>query len=263
MNDVFGFALYQGHYTPTNASQTGTPLQLTPPEAPPLPLLFGCHPQEYAKKIEFAPKSHLATLSDLPPPPWEGGIQAQNLSMQVNATTGRLFTDWQETTDIKEYFNGISTTNTTTTYTGAELSGGCCIGTALNGYWMMAPNSIVLTGFTCSSVSNANNTATESLSELYCNPHPFSVGSYTLVAEDLWNDTVYAYFQVLSTMQTGPSSNTGASWQAIMTMPVRYVLLIAVAVAIVVIAAMKTHPKIRRSSPHQNNDETPNSFIRR
>jgi hypothetical protein len=240
--DVFGFALYQGHYAPTNVSQAGTPLQMTPPSPQLITLcgrpVFG----QYVKTIEFAPKSQLATLSSLPPPPWKGGFQVQKLNMQVNATTGRFFTESQETTDIKEYFNGISTTYTTTTYT-PQFFLGCCLGAALNGYWMTPTNSIM---FTCSSVSNANHTSAESLSELYCNPRSFSVGSYTLVAEDLWNDVVYAYFQVISTSQTSASS------QVMMNMPVRNVLLAALAVTVTVTAAIVALSKIRRSSAQQN-----------
>jgi hypothetical protein len=44
-----------------------------------------------------------------------------------------------------------------------------------------------------------NTTRTTSTGENNCNFHQFSLGSYTLVAEDLWNDTAYAYFQVAST----------------------------------------------------------------
>jgi len=233
--DVFGFALYQGHLTPANLSQAGTPFPLSPqfylPCGPPPREPMPGHPGSFwfggPKKIEFAQESHLATLSTNSPP------NASTLGdMQLDAGT------WM----LHHYI--ITRTATIDSFNLTEA--------ALYGYWSyggMGEGVCPLSAL----MSNANNTTTESLVELYCNPHPFSVGSYTLVAEDLWNDTDYAYFQVVPTIQTNTSS------QVMMTMPVRYVLLIALAVTIAVTAAIVARSEIRRSPPQQNRDGSPDS----
>ena len=68
---------------------------------------------------------------------------------------------------------------------------GCCQGSSLDGYWTAPTNS------SCSVAYNANGSSLSTP----CNFRAFTPGSYTIVAEDLWNQTVYGYFQV-SSLQT-------------------------------------------------------------
>jgi hypothetical protein len=239
--DVFGFGLYQGHYAATNLSQAETSLHLTVlsqlgGDCPVSGLLCigfpSWNPNPLPVKIEFAPKSHLASF----PFAFCGVLYMQNWDMQVNATT-----------------DGWTTRSINPSYPHSEIGMGpfnCCSGASLNGYWMMPPNSTCLQMFRAAlSANNNRNFTTGILSELNCDIHPFSVGSYTLVAEDVWNDTVYAYFQVVPTIQPSASS------QVMMTMPVRYVLLIALAVTIAVTAGIVARAKIKRSSPQQTKTE--------
>jgi len=185
MYHIFGYALFQGHYTAANISQATKPLILAPPAAFPCPnLLIGG--EAYIHKIEFAPKSYLATVS--PNASFNNLFPPRTVKMKVNITTGYCFTEpYQVEATVTE--NGIAALYTTT-----QLSFGCGPDTSLYGYWTMPTNS------SCSFAFFPNSTRTTSNpGENYCNFHSFPVGSYTLVAEDLWNDTTYAYFQVAST----------------------------------------------------------------
>jgi hypothetical protein len=179
VDHMFGYALFQGHYTPQNISRAIEPLLLAPPEA-----VFECpntlYAEAYIHNVNFAPKSYLARVSANAS--FSDVFKAQPVKMQANITTEYCFTEpYQATGTVID--NGI-----TTSYTTTELSFGCRADTSLYGYWTLP------TGPSCSLTFNANSTNNH-----YCNFHRFSAGSYTLVAEDLWNDTAYAYFQVAST----------------------------------------------------------------
>jgi hypothetical protein len=102
--------------------------------------------------------------------------------MQLNATTVRCQTDSSEVT--------VQTTKneTVNTSTSQELSLECGSG-ALDGYWTWPPAKICPGGGT-------NSAMTDSRSNMGCDFHKLPVGPYTILAEDMWNQTVFAYFQV-------------------------------------------------------------------
>ena len=179
VDHMFGYALFQGHYTPENISEAGEPLMLAPPDLH-LPCPNIMYAEAYIRSVNFAPKSYLATVSANAS--FSDVFKAQPVKMEANVTTGRCFTEpYQESGTVVE--NGI-----TMSYTTTELSFGCSADSSLHGYWTLPIDP------SCSLTVNANKTNTRP-----CNYHEFSVGTYTLVAEDLWNDTAYAYFQVAST----------------------------------------------------------------
>jgi hypothetical protein len=178
VDHMFGYALFQGHYTPENISKAGESLMLAPPDLH-LPCPNTIYAEAYIRSVNFAPKSYLATVSANAS--FSDVFKAQPVKMEANVTTGRCFTEpYQESGTVVE--NGI-----TMSYTTNELSFGCGADTSLYGYWTLPIDP------SCSLTVNTNNT------NHYCNFHPFPAGSYTLVAEDLWNDTAYAYFEAAST----------------------------------------------------------------
>ena len=181
VDHMFGYALFQGHYTPGNVSEAGEPLMLAPPETVlHLPCPNSMYAEAYIHEVNFAPNSYWATVSANAS--FSDVFKAQPVRMQVNVTTEYCFTEpYQAAGTVIE--NGV-----TTSYTTTELSFGCGADNTLYGYWTLPIDS------SCSLTVNANSTNNH-----YCNFHSFSVGSYTLVAEDLWNDTAYAYFQAAST----------------------------------------------------------------
>lgn len=184
--NTFGFALYQEHFAAGNLSQAGTPMMLTPPVATGCPNRFAS--QAYIQNVEFAPESYLATMSANSS--FSSVFKAQATRMQLNATTGSC-----STSPYKE--SGTSVENgVTTTYSGTELAWGCGSNSAssLTGYWTMPDD-----GNYVEIDAASNSTITAGLNSVYQSYfHRFSPGSYTMVAEDLWNQTVYAYFQVVS-----------------------------------------------------------------
>ncbi len=162
--DAFSFALFQGHYTSANISQAAGPLRLAPPTLSTCPLA-GELPN--VKNIEFGRESSLSTISRNPP----RESSTLTVEMQYNATTGYCRTRSGTVTEI------ITNNGTETTSTLLEPGSECGYSTSLYGYWTWP---------------NANDTCFD------CNLHPFPIGSYTLVAEDEWNQAVFAYFQVKS-----------------------------------------------------------------
>jgi hypothetical protein len=176
VDHMFGYALFQGHYTPGNISEAGEPLMLAPPDLH-LPCPNTMYAEAYIRSVNFAPKSYLAIVSANAS--FSDVFKAQPVKMEANVTTGRCFTEpYQESGTVFE--NGI-----TMSYTTTELSFGCGADTSLHGYWTLPIDP------SCSLTVNTNKTNIRP-----CNYHEFSIGSYTLVAEDLWNDTAYAYFHV-------------------------------------------------------------------
>lgn len=182
---TFGFAIFRGHYTAANISLVGTPMMLMPPVAIGCPNRF--YNQAYIQNIEFAPHSTIATISANAS--FSSDFKPQTIRMQLNATTGSC------TTSPYKY-NGTTTVNgVTTTSSGTDLAWGCGPEgrNFPSGYWTMPAN-----GTYISIDSHSNSTITQGLNALYNNYfHPFTTGSYTIVAEDLWNQTAFAYFQLL------------------------------------------------------------------
>jgi hypothetical protein len=179
---MLSFGLYQGRYTAANFSQEAVPLILEAPLAHTCP-----NPYYYVQSnqsVEFAPNSDMATLS---------GQKTTRVHMSlatINCTTGT-------------YAFGPSTVvengSTTTFSAGTGLSWGC--GPAyegLRGYWALPPD-----GYYITVNDRSNSTILQSLKEAYDLYREFAPGPYTVVAEDYWNQTVFAHFEV----RAGPSSS--------------------------------------------------------
>lgn len=150
VNDLFGFALYQGYYTSKNISTASNQLVLAPDAAVSCPTAY----QPNISKVTIAPGSDSANFSYSNP-----------LNLMINATTQSCQTQ------------------------GSAFE--CGQGSSLYGYWTSPP-----ANENCSQVPSSNQSYPNGYPEPNCNLVPFPVGSYTLVSQDLWNHTVYAYFQV-------------------------------------------------------------------
>lgn len=199
VDHTLGFALFEGHYTATNISLAVTPMLLTPPVATGCPNVF--YSEAYVQNVDFAPESYIATLSANAS--FSSIFKAQTVRMEANATTGSC------TTSPYAVSGYGSEDGVTTTFSGTELAWGCGTSTgALSGYWTMPVN-----GTYVGIDSRSNSTITQGLSAVYADYfHQFSPGSYTIVAQDLWNQTVYANFQVApsqSATSTGSASTPG------------------------------------------------------
>jgi hypothetical protein len=182
VDDLFGFALYQGYYTSQNAS-SASPLLLAPEAAIGCPTFY----QPNVSKITVAPGSDSANLSN-----------GNSINLEFNATTENCYETQGGAVTIVNSQNG-----TTTTYTTQEPGSECGGGPSLYGYWTKAP-----VNQSCTQVPLANETVATSMLGPYCNLASFPVGSYTLVAQDLWNQTVYAYFDVVNTLPGCPPVQT-------------------------------------------------------
>jgi len=198
VDGIFGFALFQGHYAAGNLSQAGPPMLLTPPVASAsCPNRFG--DEAYIQNVQFAPESVVATMSANSS--FSGVFKAQSTEMQVTATTGIC------TTSPYAVSGYGSEDGVTTTFSGTELAWGCGTSTgALSGYWTTPVN-----GAYVGIDSRSNGTITQGLAAVHADYfHQFSPGSYTIVAQDLWNQTVYAHFQVTqaSAVTTTSTSQT-------------------------------------------------------
>src|SRR5208282_3859874 len=196
VEDAFGFAIFQGSFASGNLSQAGNPMLLTPPVATSCPNRF--YNQAYIQNVDFAPESLLATLSANAS--FSSVFKAQSTEMQVNATTGTC-----TTSPYKE--SGTSTEDgVTTTYSGTELAWGCGSNGAnsLAGYWAFPVGAPYI-----QIDSESNSTITQGLSAVQANFfRTFSPGTYTIVAEDMWNQTVYGYFRVTPNPGTSTSENS-------------------------------------------------------
>jgi hypothetical protein len=177
---AFGFELLQGHYTEANLSQAGAPINLAPPVAIPCP--NSAYGESYIQNVEFAPNSDMATFSANAS--GSADFKPQTIRMQLNATTGMCTTlpyQYIETNTV----GGVATATTGTAY---SLSCGTNGVDSLTGYWDSLAN--------CHSQSGliVNGTGAQGL---YDNCfHQFTAGPYTIVAEDVWNQTAFAYFDV-------------------------------------------------------------------
>jgi len=178
---MLNLGLYQGRYTAANFSQEAVPLILEAPVAHTCP-----NPYYYVQSnqsVEFAPNGDRATLS---------GQKTTGMHMSlatVNCTTGT-------------YTFGPSTVvengSTTTFSAGTALSWGC--GPAyegVRGYWTLLNGTYITVN------DRSNSTILQSLNTAYGLYREFPPGPYTVVAEDYWNQTVFAHFDV----RAGPSSS--------------------------------------------------------
>ena len=156
-HSLVGFALFMGHYSQANLSLAGDPLTLVPPVALP------CAAPMLPAEVVLLPHG-------------DNAVYSYNVS-------GQLFTP------VGSEGRAPLEMNATTDECAAAPSGGTECGSiypGLFGYWEY-PSGAYL-NFSSSGFGNA------SLTSPYF--HYFPSGPYTLVSEDLWNQTVYAYFEV-------------------------------------------------------------------
>jgi hypothetical protein len=175
VDDLFGFALYQGYYTPSNISSASSgPLLLTPEAEIPCPTSY----QPNISQITFPPNSDSASVSSKSGTPL--------LNMIISATTEGCQQTQASPVTIISSDNGSLTTQTT-----MEAGFTCGEGTSLFGYWTTPP-----ANESCSQLPTANETSPWNMIGTYCDLVSFPIGSYTVVAQDVWNQTIYAHFQV-------------------------------------------------------------------
>jgi hypothetical protein len=181
---VFGFELLQGHYTAANLSQTGAPLTLMPPVAISCPnFAYG---ESYIQNAEFAPNSDVATFSANAS--GSADFKPQTIRMQMNATTGYC------TESPYKYTETQTVGGTTTVTSGTEYSLNCGSNgvDSLTGYWSPYGSCTYPAG------KGVNGTAQGLYGSCF---HRFAPGTYTVVAEHLWNQTVFGYFDVVGENQ--------------------------------------------------------------
>jgi hypothetical protein len=177
---MLSFGLYRGRYTAANFSQEAVPLTLEDPLAHSCP-----NPYYYVQSnqsVEFAPNSDIATLS---------GQKTTGMQMSlatINCTTGT-------------YTFGPSTVvengSTTTLSAGTGLSWGC--GPAyegVRGYWTLLNGTYITVN------DRSNSTILQSLNAAYGLYRQFPPGPYTVVADDYWNQTVFAHFEVRASLSS-------------------------------------------------------------
>jgi hypothetical protein len=186
LDAMLNFALYQGRYTAANFTQAATPLMLDPQVGMSCPNPY--YVSSYVHQVEFAPRSYNVTLTDNASYA-NAALIPQTVEMHMSPATGSC--------DASPYkFNGTSVVNSsTTTSSGTAFGWGCGYfgtgNTGLNGYWTVPANGGV------SIDTRTNSSLFASFAVLGDYFHQFSPGSYTLVAEDLWNQTVFAHFEVV------------------------------------------------------------------
>ena len=178
---TFGFALFQGQYTAANLSQAGAPLTFAPPVAISCPnFAYG---ELYIQNVEFIPNGNVATFSANAS--GSADFKPQTIRMQLNATTGYC------TESPYQYTETQTVGGTTTVTSGTEYSLGCGSNgvDSLTGYWSPYGSCAYPAG------KGVNGTVQGLYSSCF---HRFAPGTYTIVAEDLWNQTVFGYFGVQS-----------------------------------------------------------------
>lgn len=193
--------LYQGHYTSSNFSQMPAPAPLLPEN--PAAFNFGCpNPYYYSRSPElqtvgFAPNSDAATLSDVPT-----ALSFANQTMEMHISFGTLNCTAVPYTSGPSTIIANGSTTTSSGETQLELAGAPYEG--IRGYWTM-PSS----GSSILNDPHTNSTILEALQQAQGLYHQFR-GSYTIVAEDYWNQTVFAYFDVRATpsLSTAGGTNT-------------------------------------------------------
>lgn len=203
---IFGFALFQGYYTAANISSGPEPLTLPPP------VRFSCpasqYGQAYIHEVDFAPTSDLARVSANAS--FSDSFKAQNVRMQVSVATGHCSSEpYTETVSSGGNGNG---TSTSTAYTTTAYSFGCGPDNSLYGYWTPPMNDSCSLGYSVNGTERAQPDAE------YCNFHSFPPGEYTLLGEDLWGDSVYAYFKV-TPLCSNPVSQRPGMLEVLMLRP--------------------------------------------
>lgn len=186
LDAMLNFALYQGRYSANNFSRAPSPLMLDPPVGMGCSNMLGV--TSYLHLVVFAPKSDNATMSPVPSAAEKATTQTDE--MQLSPATGSC-------SGSPYRFNGTTVENqSTTTSSGTAIGYGCYVfgtGTAgLNGYWTAPVN-----GSDVQIDTRTNSSEYASFAALGTYFHQFSPGAYTLVAEDLWNQTVFAHFEVV------------------------------------------------------------------
>ena len=174
---AFGFALLQGRYTASNLSLAGAPLTLAPPVG------FKCpntaYGESYVQQVEFAPDGDMATFSANAS--GSADFKPQTIEMRLNATTGSCTESPYQYTEIQT----VGGTTTVTSGTQYALDCGSYGTDSLTGYWSPYGSCTFAAG---------NGTAQGLYGPCF---HRFAPGAYTIVAEDLWNQTAFGYFDVL------------------------------------------------------------------
>jgi hypothetical protein len=183
---MLNFALYQRHYTTANFSQEAVPLILEAPVASVASNCAGYYAQSYTQNVEIAPNSDMSILSANAS--FAGMFKPQTMEMHLSPGTGHCTTVPFVTGPGSSVVNG----STTTTSSATVLGWGCGPRATLNGYWTMPPNGYIAIG------SSLNSTVLQALNDAYHYYHEFIPGSYTIVAEDHWNQTAFGYFEVVS-----------------------------------------------------------------
>ncbi len=181
---IFGFALFEGHYTSSNISEAGQPVILAPPVriSCPNPYYF----QSYVQNVEFLPQSDTAVLSANSS--YSSDFKPQTLKMQLNTFTGGCSTTTYEVISGTEIYDGTTSTYGSSTH----LTYSCGGGSALGGYWTLPAN-----GTYVGIDSTSNDTITRGLKALYNDYFSqFQAMPYTVEVKDLWNQTTFAYFSV-------------------------------------------------------------------
>ncbi len=172
--DTFSFSLFRGRYTPANLSQATEPLQLIPFT----PHCGGFIGEQRIQEIMFAPNSDNATVTGSV----LGSGHVWKAVMEINASTEycSLTTGTVTQTQTK---NGTESTSIL-----LVPSTRCYSVPSLNGYWVWPKDS--------SCVLIVDGVPTDEKNPLHCNFHQFAPGHYTLVAEDIFGHTLFAYFEV-------------------------------------------------------------------
>jgi len=182
VDHIFEYALYSGHFTAANVSKAGPPLQLRPARL--LSCLAYLHPEDYVKQVEFPANSDVATLSANASE--KGIFPSKQIKMLTNAST-------EACSPAPDYASGSTTeaNGKILSYSGKSFGLACHPGSVLYGYWPVRTLQV------CSADSQeAFDICSEGLNYPF---QPFPDGSYTIVAEDMWNEVTFAYFRATPT----------------------------------------------------------------
>jgi hypothetical protein len=179
VDHIFDYAVYQGHITAANISAAGLPLLLQPPDSGTSCINY-LHPEDYVTTVEFPANSDVATLSANAS---ESSVfKPTQVKMLTDASTEACAPTPDSVTGYSIDENG-----TYLGYSGKSFGLGCSPGSVLYGYWPIRTMGV------CPSAPGqvAIDICIGGLNYVF---QPFPAGSYTIVAEDMWNDSAYAYF---------------------------------------------------------------------
>ncbi|MGH9919656.1 MAG: hypothetical protein ACRD6W_12430, partial [Nitrososphaerales archaeon] len=147
--------------------------------------------QSPPQSVEFAPNSDMATLSGQK-------TMGMRLSLATMNVTAGAYSFGPSTVVVNR--------STTMSSAGTGLAWGFGpVTEGAEGYWAMPANGTYI------QVDNGqNSTILQALKEAYGLYHEFTPGSYTIVAEDYWNQTDFAYFDVQALPVGGTAATSGA-----------------------------------------------------